>query len=289
MASWRRTQLDPGTRASLITRFAPSPTGPLHLGHAYSALTVWKVAHDLDGTALLRIEDTDSTRVRPACEAAIYQDLAWLGLDWPEPVRRQSDHYDDYTRVLDRLTEQGLIYPCSCTRRRIVSAGAVPGADGFVYPGTCRARTSPAHPADGLRLNVERALSLVTGALRYIETGSGAKTEIVITPADILTRIGDPILRRKDTGDPAYHLACVHDDAAQGITHVVRGQDLEDLTPLHVLLQHILGYPTPVYHHHALITDDAGKRLAKIDKSKALSKYRAEGATPTDIKQMIRF
>lgn len=289
MASWRRTQLDPGTRASLITRFAPSPTGPLHLGHAYSALTVWKVAHDLGGTALLRIEDTDSTRVRPACEAAIYQDLAWLGLDWPEPVRRQSDHYDDYTRVLDRLTEQGLIYPCSCTRRRIVAAGAAPGADGFVYPGTCRARTSPAHPADGLRLNVERALSLVTGALRYIETGSGAKTEIVITPADILTRIGDPILRRKDTGDPAYHLACVHDDAAQGITHVVRGQDLEDLTPLHVLLQHILGYPTPVYHHHALITDDAGKRLAKIDKSKALSKYRAEGATPTDIKQMIRF
>lgn len=274
----------------MITRFAPSPTGPLHLGHAYSALTVWQVAQDLGGTALLRIEDTDSTRVRPEHEAAIYADLAWLGLDWPEPVRRQSDHFADYGGVLDWLADQGLIYPCSCTRRRIKSAGAVPGADGFVYPGTCRMRPmSDAHPADGLRLDLARALDRVQGDLGYVETGSGQAVDVAISPTALLATLGDPILRRKDTGDPAYHLACVHDDALQNITHVVRGMDLRDLTPLHVVMQRLLGYDTPVYHHHTLVTDADGKRLAKIDKSKALAKYRAEGATPQDIKQMIGF
>jgi glutamyl-Q tRNA(Asp) synthetase len=272
----------------VITRFAPSPTGPLHLGHAFSALTVWQVARDMGGTALLRIEDTDSTRVRPAHEAGIYEDLAWLGLSWPTPVRRQSEHYAEYDAVLEDFGKAGLIYPCNCTRRQIADAGAVPGADGLVYPGTCRHRTmGDAQAADGLRLDISKVLERVDGPLAYLEIGSGAPDLIKITNETLLNTIGDPILRRKDTGDPAYHLACVVDDALQGITHVVRGMDLYDLTPLHVLMQVLLGYPTPVYHHHALITDADGKRLAKIDHSKALARYRAEGATPADIKTMI--
>ncbi|MFO8125192.1 tRNA glutamyl-Q(34) synthetase GluQRS [Yoonia sp.] len=274
----------------MITRFAPSPTGPLHLGHAYSALTVWKVARDMAGTALLRIEDTDSTRVRPVYEAAIYRDLAWLGLSWPTPVRRQSEHYAQYDAVLAQLARKDLVYPCGCTRRDIIDARASSGADGMVYPGTCRNRhMKNAKPSDGVRLNIGKALQHVRGPLTYQETGAGEAREVHVTPEQLVHEIGDPILRRKDSGDPAYHLACVHDDATQGITHVVRGTDLHDLTPLHVLLQHVLEYPTPVYHHHRLVTDDSGKRLAKIDKSKAIAKYRDEGATPADIKQMIGF
>ncbi|MGJ8622454.1 MAG: tRNA glutamyl-Q(34) synthetase GluQRS [Yoonia sp.] len=274
----------------MITRFAPSPTGPLHLGHAFSALTVWKVARNLGGTALLRIEDTDSSRARPEHEAAIYTDLAWLGLDWPAPVRRQSAHLDEYRAVLDRLGQDGLIYPCACTRRQIIDAGAPLGADGFVYPGTCRHRSfADADPTDALRLNLRAVLDRIGSDLSYRETGSGTAVTVKITHDQLLRQIGDPVLRRKDTGDPAYHLACVHDDALQKITHVVRGMDLRDLTPLHVVLQRLLGYPTPVYYHHGLITDAGGKRLAKIDKSKALSKYRAEGVSPADIKQMIGF
>jgi glutamyl-Q tRNA(Asp) synthetase len=242
----------------------------------------------MDGTALLRIEDTDSTRVRPEHEAGIYDDLAWLGLSWPTPVRRQSDHYADYNAVLDRLGEEGLIYPCNCTRRQIADAGAVSGADGLIYPGTCRHRTmDDPQAADGLRLDISKVLERVDGPLEYLEIGSGAPDLIKISKDTLINAIGDPILRRKDTGDPAYHLACVVDDALQGITHVVRGMDLYDLTPLHVLMQALLGYPTPVYHHHALITDAAGKRLAKIDHSKALISYRQEGATLADIKNMI--
>ncbi len=274
----------------MITRFAPSPTGPLHLGHAFSALTVWKVARDLGGTALLRIEDTDSTRVRPAFEQGIYEDLAWLGLTRPEPVRRQSDHYADYDQVLAELARNDLIYPCECSRRVILDAGAMPGADGMVYPGTCRhRRMADARPGDGIRLNISNALRLVAPPLTYRETGTGHVCDVQVTSALLIDTIGDPILRRKDTGDPAYHLACVHDDALQGITHVVRGADLRDLTPLHVVLQRVLGYPTPLYHHHSLITDKSGRRLAKIDKSKAIAKYRNEGATPEDIKAMVGF
>ena len=272
----------------MITRFAPSPTGPLHLGHAYSALTVWKVARDLGGIALLRIEDTDSTRVRPDHETGIYRDLAWLGLNWPQPVRRQSDHFADYDAVLAQLAGDGLLYPCSCTRRHIIEAGATPGADGMVYPGTCRHRQmDKALPGDGVRLNIAKALARVHDDLTYLEIGSGQAQEVGVTQDALVRNIGDPILKRKDTGDPAYHLACVHDDAAQGITHVVRGSDLQDLTPIHVLLQHVLGYETPIYHHHVLVTDDSGKRLAKIDKSKALARFREEGKTPEDIKQLL--
>ena len=274
----------------MITRFAPSPTGPLHLGHAYSALTVWQIAKNLGGTALLRIEDTDSTRVRPEHEASIYEDLSWLGLAWPEPVLRQSEHGADYERVLGQLAELGLLYPCSCTRRDIIDAGAVPGIEGMIYPGTCRHRSLPdAVAGDAIRLNLGKALAQISGQMTYTETGVNAAKDVTVSHDHLLQDIGDPVLRRKDTGDPAYHLACVHDDARQNISHVVRGTDLQALTPLHVLLQRVLGYPTPTYHHHALITDEDGKRLAKIDKSKALAKYRAEGATPQDIRHLIGF
>jgi len=270
----------------VITRFAPSPTGPLHLGHAFSALTVWQAAQDLGGTALLRIEDTDSTRVRPVHEASIYEDLKWLGLSWPQPVRRQSEHYQDYERALNHLDHQGLIYPCRCTRRDVIEAGAQLGADGMVYPGTCRHRTMAERDvSDGIRLNLGKAMALIDTPLSYIEQGQ----TVAIDPDALCRDVGDPIMIRKDTNDPAYHLACVHDDALQGITHVVRGTDLRDLTPLHVVLQRLLGYSTPIYHHHDLILDEHGKRLAKIDKSKALAKYRAEGLGPHDIKRMIGF
>ena len=274
----------------MITRFAPSPTGPLHLGHAFSALTVWKVARGLGGKALLRIEDTDSTRVRTAYEAGITDDLAWLGLTWPTPLRRQSEHISDYNAALLQLAEKGLIYPCRCSRRNIIQAGAKPGADGMVYPGTCRnRRMQDAQPGDGVRLNIGKALAQMGGAIGYRETGGAEAHEVTFADEMLHRTIGDPILKRRETGDPAYHLACVHDDALQGITHVVRGTDLRDLTPLHVMLQRLLGYATPIYHHHALILDDSGKRLAKIDKSKAIARYRSEGATPDDIRQMIGF
>lgn len=274
----------------MITRFAPSPTGPLHLGHACAALTVWKVARELGGTAMLRIEDTDSTRVRAEHEDGIYEDLAWLGLSWPTPVRRQSDHAADYEAALARLASLGLLYPCGCSRRDIIDAGAKPGLDGMVYPGTCRnRRLEDAAAGDGIRLNLGKALVHLPRQLSYEELGSGKPEWIEISHDALLSDIGDPILRRKDTEDPAYHLACVHDDALQNITHVVRGDDLRDLTPLHVVLQELLGYPTPSYFHHRLITDGDGKRLAKIDKSKAIAKYRTEGVTPDEIKQMIGF
>ena len=271
----------------MITRFAPSPTGLLHLGHAYSALTVWSHAQSLGGTALLRIEDTDSTRCRPEFEAAIYEDLAWLGLKWPTPVLRQSDHDDEYTRVLGKLATKGLLYPCSCSRKDIAAAGAKPGADGLVYPGTCRKRTlKDKRPGDALRLNIAKALSRIEKPMRFEETG--IKPALYrVTEKSLIGRIGDPVLQRKDTGDPSYHLACVHDDMRQEITHVVRGNDLRTLTPLHVLLQHLLGYRTPIYYHHGLILDEQGERLAKIDNAKAIATYRADGAKPADIRALI--
>ncbi|MEM8537982.1 MAG: tRNA glutamyl-Q(34) synthetase GluQRS [Pseudomonadota bacterium] len=272
----------------MITRFAPSPTGPLHLGHAFSALTVWDVAHRAGGMAMLRIEDTDSTRCRPAWEQGILDDLSWLGLKWPTPVRRQSDHFATYTNVLQKLMNRGLIYPCSCTRKQIIAAGAQPGLDGYVYPGTCRGRAmADRQPGDALRLDLGKAVKQLPDTLSYVETATGAPATQTFRTAQLIETTGDPVLARKETGDPAYHLACVVDDALQNVTHVVRGADLQPLTPLHVLLQSLLGLPTPVYHHHALITDAAGKRLAKIDHSKAIGTYRAEGATVQDIKDMI--
>lgn len=275
------------------TRFAPSPTGPLHLGHAYSAALAYDMAQAAGGTFLLRIEDIDQSRARPEWEAQIYDDLLWLGLTWPTPVLRQSDNMKVYTQALNKLWNLGVLYPCTCTRHDIKSALSAPqegaplhGPDGVIYPGTCRSlrpRTGPCPHDAVLRLDMRAALALCDRPLTYIETGQNA-AEVQIT--DAATTIGDVVLARKSMGT-SYHLSVVIDDAGQGITHVVRGADLQDATGIHVILQQLLDLPTPVYHHHRLIRDDTGKRLAKRDDARALQTYRDAGKTPQDIRQMI--
>jgi glutamyl-Q tRNA(Asp) synthetase len=278
--------------AELRTRFAPSPTGPLHLGHALSALTAFDLATAAGGTFLLRIEDIDSARCRPEWEAQIFSDLHWLGLHWPSPVMRQSDRLPAYHTALDRLAALGVLYPCRCTRGDLRNALSAPqegvplaGPDGPIYPGTCRGRAmAEAGPMDAIRLNMARAAALA-GPLAWREQGCNHGPRS-ITPEALILEVGDVILARRDIGT-SYHLAVTVDDAAQGITLVVRGEDLAPATPIHVLLQHLLGLPTPEYHHHRLIRDAAGKRLAKRDDARALSLYRAGGASPAGIRRMV--
>lgn len=278
---------------AFVTRFAPSPTGPLHLGHAYSALLAHDMARAEGGTFLLRIEDIDQSRCRPAWEAQIYDDLHCLGLYWPQPVMRQSDRLPAYMAALDRLWNRGLLYPCTCTRRDIEAAmsapqeGAAPmiGPDGMIYPGTCRHVPKGQRSAGVLRLNLAAALDLA-GNLNFLETGPRHAGRISLTRDRYLEGIGDFVIARRDMGT-SYHLSVVLDDAAQGVSHVVRGEDLFEATCIHVLLQRLLGLPTPIYHHHALIRDEHGKRLAKRDDARALAKYRAEGASPADIRRMV--
>lgn len=275
------------------TRFAPSPTGLLHLGHAFSALTAWDRAASAGGTCLLRIEDIDQPRSKPEFEAAIYEDLKWLGFDWPKPVMRQSDRMHIYREALDRLIAQGVCYPCRCSRGDIRAALSAPqegsviqGPDGPVYPGTCRGRPmSEAGASDAIRLNTSRALELLSAALGFDETGSTEAGHHDLEPNEFLQTIGDIVLARRDIGT-SYHLAVVVDDAEQEITEVVRGSDLFSATPIHVLLQSLLGLSTPSYHHHRLIRDTAGKRLAKRNDARALSTLRAEGKTPRDIRTL---
>ncbi|MDE3122987.1 MAG: tRNA glutamyl-Q(34) synthetase GluQRS [Paracoccaceae bacterium] len=272
------------------TRFAPSPTGLLHLGHAYSAILAHDRATAAGGAFLLRIEDTDRARCRPAFEQAIYDDLHWLGLRWETPVLRQSDHLPDYEAALDRLIAMGLCYPCRCTRADIAAATAAPqeGAPHPpVYPGTCRARPmGDRQPGDAIRLDMARALARAGTALSFTETGPAHAGTHRLSEAHLLETAGDIVLSRKDIG-PAYHLTVVVDDARQSITEVVRGEDLFDATPIHRLLQALLDLPTPTYHHNRLIRDATGKRLAKRDDARAISRYRAEGATPLDIRRII--
>lgn len=271
-------------------RFAPSPTGPLHLGHAFSALTVWDAAKAAGGRFLLRIEDIDAARARPAYEAAIYDDLRWLGLDWPEPVLRQSDNLSAYASALARLTEMGLTYPCACTRRDILSAMDDPqegGPDGPVYPGTCRAGADPDKP-HAIRLKMAEAVALA-GPMTFTETGAGPAGETGVIPIDpdwLIKQAGDIVLARKDT-PTSYHLSVVVDDASQAVTHVTRGEDLFSATPIHRLLQELLGLPAPIYRHHRLIRDQAGRRLAKRADDKAIAVFREEGATPEDLRRMV--
>jgi glutamyl-Q tRNA(Asp) synthetase len=274
----------------MITRFAPSPTGLLHLGHAFSALTAWNMAQAAGGTFLLRIEDIDQPRCRPDFEAAIGDDLHWLGLDWPLPVMRQSERRAAYDDALARLAALGVTYPCSCTRADIRAALSAPqegsGPDGPVYPGTCRGRSIDSRrPDDAIRLDMARAMAL-TGPLAFNETGAAQHGAQSITAAPMCDTVGDVVLARKDIGT-SYHLAVVVDDGAQGVTHVVRGQDLFTATPIHVLLQRLLGLPTPLYHHHRLIRDEHGQRLAKRDDARAIRAYRDAGHSPLDIRQMV--
>lgn len=287
------------------TRFAPSPTGPLHLGHAFSALLASDLAQAAGGAFILRIEDIDKSRARPAWEAQIYDDLKWLGLHWPEPVMRQSDRAATYGAALDALWQRGLLYECSCTRADIAEALSAPqegapmlGPDGLIYPGTCRnihsLTDSAPRPKDTvLRLNMAEALRVTghtdaqTVPLKFNESCHPQHIGTVRTYGpDILRNIGDIVLSRRDMGT-SYHLSVVLDDAAQGITDVVRGADLFEATVIHVVLQKLLGLPTPRYHHHRLIRDDHGKRLAKRDDARALSVFRSEGARAQDIRQMV--
>ncbi|MGG7564776.1 tRNA glutamyl-Q(34) synthetase GluQRS [Rhodovulum sp. DZ06] len=296
-------------------RFAPSPNGRLHLGHAYSAILAHDAARAAGGRFLLRIEDIDRARARPEHEAAIFRDLAWLGLAWDGPVMRQSARGPAYAAALAALGARGLLYPCSCTRRDIAEAldapqegGApapgqartgVPGPDGFAYPGTCRPAT-PA-PSDGvppegaaLRLNMRAAVAALggaaaVGALGWEELGEGPEGQAGpqrLSPEALVERVGDVVIARKDCGT-SYHLSVTVDDAAQGVTHVTRGRDLFHATQVHVLLEALLGLPSPARRHHRLIRDDGGKRLAKRDRAQGIEELRAEGATPQDIRRMV--
>lgn len=279
----------------MITRFAPSPTGPLHLGHAFSAITAHDRARAAGGQFLLRIEDTDRARCRPQYEAAIYDDLHWLGLSWHEPVLRQSDHLPAYATVLQNLTDRSLTYPCQCSRADIHAALSAPQEavthlppDGAVYPGTCRTKALPPSAHHAIRLDLVKALDIFSKTLGgFTETGSERAGYHPLNCETLRHTVGDVVLGRRDIGTVAYHLAVVVDDAGQGITEVTRGMDLFDATPIHVLLQQLLGLPTPTYHHHRLIRDGAGKRLAKRDDAKSIAKFRTDGATPGDIRRMV--
>lgn len=277
------------------TRFAPSPTGPLHLGHAYSALLAYDLAKAADGEFLLRIEDIDQSRSRPEWEAQIYDDLAWLGLTWQTPVMRQSERQSAYNAALDTLWARGLLYPCRCSRADIAAAASAPqegvpllGPDGIFYPGTCRPaqRCTGPRPTDmPLRLNSARACAQLDWPLSYVEEGGDEAKTISFSAKDMIETVGDIVLARRDMGT-SYHLSVVIDDAAQQISHVARGRDLSEATPIHVALQHLLALTTPVYHHHRLIRDNTGKRLAKRDDARAIKLFRDEGYSKGDILSM---
>lgn len=277
---------------SIVTRFAPSPTGYLHLGHAFSALTAWGRARAAGGRFLLRIEDIDPGRCRPEFARAIEEDLSWLGIEWDGPVRVQSAHLAEYRAALDTLTARGLLYPCFCTRadiqREIAASATAPHApDGSVmYPGTCRhvseaerARRVAAGEAYALRLDMARALACVAGPLTFEEEGEGT---LVCAPE----RFGDVVLARKDA-PASYHLCVTHDDAVQGVTLVTRGEDLKSATDVHRLLQALMGWPAPHYAHHRLLTDAAGRRLAKRNQAQTLRSLRAQGISAADLRRSL--
>ncbi len=281
-------------------RFAPSPTGLLHIGHAFSAVTAWRAAQAANGEFLLRIEDIDQPRCKPEFEQAIFDDLHWLGLSWPEPIMRQSERMPVYEQTLDRLAGMGLCYPCRCTRKDIAAALSAPqeghdpefGPDGLIYPGTCSHRPmSDKTDSDAVRLSMARAIDHLGGPsevekLCYVETGSGTEETIQLSEESLLTGCGDIVLARKDIGT-SYHLAVVVDDADQEITHVTRGRDMASATQIHRFLQALLDLPTPVYHHHRLIRDENGKRLAKRDDARSIKSYREAGLSPIEVLALV--
>jgi glutamyl-Q tRNA(Asp) synthetase len=274
-----------------VTRFAPSPTGYLHRGHAYSVLSAHAAARAAGGRFLLRMEDIDATRCRPEYEAAILEDLAWLGLDWEEPVRRQSEHMADYQAALDRLGARGLLYRCFRTRREIAEdiASAPHGTmetwRGSPLPAEEEARRLAAGEAYAWRLSLDAAHQALGGfdGLTFLETGIGAG---VIPARPELG--GDVVLARKDVG-VAYHLAVVVDDTLQGVTQVIRGEDLAPATHVQRLLQALLDLPTPTYHHHRLLAGPDGKRYAKRDRAQTLRELRSQGMAPADLRREMGF
>jgi glutamyl-Q tRNA(Asp) synthetase len=275
-----------------VFRFAPSPNGYLHLGHAASALLNSDLARQSGGRLLLRIEDIDTTRCRPAFEAAIYDDLAWLGLVWEMPVRRQSEHLSLYREALDRLARAHLIYPAFETRAEIAGCATERDPDGAPrYPGRGRilsardeARRAAAGAAHVLRLDIAAACAR-TGALTWTEQGAGPDGETGLVAAQPQAW-GDVVLARKDT-PVSYHLCVTIDDAVQGVSHVVRGHDLFYATAIHRLLQGLLGLPAPLYRHHALVHDAAGAKLSKSTHATSLRTLRAEGLSPADIRRLV--
>ncbi len=283
-----------------VFRFAPSPNGYLHLGHAYSALLNFDLARESGGRFLLRIEDIDATRCRPEFEAAIHEDLAWLGLSWETPARRQSEHFARYREAVDKLASLGLIYPAFESRAEIARLVALreteapwprdPDGTPF-YPGAAKAmapeerdRLSLQGTPYALRLDMAAARAHVQG-LAWTELGEGPGGErgtVMARPEDW----GDVILARKET-PTSYHLSVVIDDALQGVTEVVRGRDLFWSTSVHLLLQHLLGMPQPVYRHHRLVTDASGQKLSKSTDATALRELRRQGVTPSDIRRLV--
>ena len=282
-----------------VFRFAPSPNGYLHLGHAYSALANAEFARHLGGRFLVRIEDIDTTRCRKDLVAASLEDLAWLGLAWEEPVLQQSAHFPRYRAVAADLEAKGLLYPCFCTRNDIAQAAGVSPArdpDGApVYPGTCRhldAATREIRRASGeafaLRLDMVAALERIGERDFGWREASGERLGSVTAITARPEKWGDVVLVRKEI-PTSYHLSVVLDDALQGVTHVVRGTDLYEATAIHRVLQVLLGLPEPRYHHHTLIRDEAGSKLAKSAASKPLRTLRAEGVTPAAIREQLGF
>jgi glutamyl-Q tRNA(Asp) synthetase len=283
-----------------VFRFAPSPNGYLHLGHALSALLNADMAKAAGGRLLLRIEDIDATRCRPEYETAIDEDLAWLGMRWEQPVRRQSGHFREYHAALGRLEAMGLVYPSFESRAEIAAlvseretkAPWPRDPDGApIYPGTAKTMTAAERTRRmagsepyALRLDMAAAIASV-GVFGWTETGAGPAGETGSVAADPAPW-GDVILARKET-PTSYHLAVVVDDAAQGVTDVVRGQDLFHATSVHRLLQALLGLPAPRYHHHRLILDEAGRKLSKSTGATGLRELRRRGATPADIRSLV--
>jgi glutamyl-Q tRNA(Asp) synthetase len=265
-----------------VTRFAPSPTGRLHLGHALSAFAVWDAAEAVGGAVLLRIEDIDTARCRPEFTDGIIEDLNWLGLSWQGRIRFQSAHFPDYQTVLAALEARGLIYRCRLSRREMTLAQASPAehaAEGINQPGPPEISRPFAW-----RLSLEKARRALTGeweSLHYVEQDAQGRHE---RPAD-LSDFGDIVLARRDT-PASYHLACCHDDWLQGVSHVIRGEDLRTVTAIHVLLQKLMGWPHPVYTFHPLLLGQDGRKLAKRRSDKSLADYRKEGMTPQDIRAM---
>ncbi|MET3666365.1 tRNA glutamyl-Q(34) synthetase GluQRS [Caulobacter sp. 1776] len=273
---------------AFVTRFAPSPTGYLHRGHAYSALTAHRAARDAGGRFLLRIEDIDATRCRPEYDAAVFEDLAWLGLDWEQPVRRQSEHLADYHAAIEALRERGLVYRCFKTRKEL-DIGRAPHEPAIPYIGGPLAAGEEAErlargEAFAWRLSLAAAREALHGfeGLTFVEEGAGPHGETGVVQARPETA-GDIVLARKDVG-VAYNLAVVHDDALQDVTHVIRGQDLFEAAHIQRLLQALLGLPTPTYRHHGLLVGPDGKRYAKRDKAETLRELRAAGLTAEELR-----
>ena len=281
-----------------VVRFAPSPNGYMHLGHAYSALKNYEFARRGGGRFLLRIEDLDLGRARPEFEHGIFEDLEWLGIAWEEPVRRQSDYFHDYAIALERITASGLLFPCSCRRAEIADAVKhnrewPRDPDGSpVYPGSCRdvpasrlMRQFTSRRPVAQRLDMTQAIGLLQGPLGWMEFGENHAPRSVSAQPSVW---GDVVLGRKDVPG-SYHVAVVVDDAMQGVTDVIRGMDLFEATSLHRLLQDLLELPAPVYHHHRLIEDEHGRKLSKSAGSWSLREMRAQGISAAQVKAQLGF